>query len=168
MSLETVREQWIARCVAGVLERLRQREESECVLPLVALPNGWPADTALRHAGLRITQVTPCFLRGIGTALGATAELDAFSRARREGMRVVLEVDWACFGLLPIADLLRLPLKLRATDGRPIHLLARRVAGYADIRPLAPGYLVLTRRVLLTALAREAVAARRLQLYRQD
>jgi hypothetical protein len=46
--------------------------------------------------------------------------------------------------------------------------MARRVAGYGDIVSLPPGYLVLARTVLLTALAKDEIAKRRLLLYRQE
>lgn len=161
-------EQWLAQCLAQVLLRLQQRQRAELVLSLAQLLRGWPADAALRHARLRITHTTPAFLSRLADGRREDAAQDALRQAWRDGMRVRLEIDCAGFGLLPLAGLLRLPLRFCTPDGRPVHLLAGPVAGYADIRPLQPGYLVVARQVLLTALARDEIVKRRLQLYRQD
>ncbi|NDL63201.1 PduM family microcompartment protein [Acerihabitans arboris] len=168
MSQGRLREQWITQCVEQVLLRLQQRQQAELVLSLPQLTSGWPADAALRHARLRVTDTTSAFLRRLADGRQEDAALNAIRQAWRDGMRVRLEIDRGCFGLLPVAGLLRLPLRLCTPDNSPVHLLARAVAGYADIRPLPAGYLVVARHVLLTALARDEIAKRRLQLYRQD
>ncbi|WP_413722831.1 PduM family microcompartment protein [Sodalis sp. RH24] len=168
MVWEGGREQWLAECVVRVLQRLQQRQRAELVLPLPRLTRDWPANAALNHARLRVTHTTPAFWQRLAGGGDEDAAFDALRRAWRDGMQVWLEIDNACFGLLPVAGLLRLPLRFCAPDGRPVHLLARRVAGYADVRPLPPGYLVVARHVLLTALARDEIVKRRLQLYRQD
>lgn len=168
MGGERVQEQWIAECVALVIMRLQQRQQAELVLSQRALEAAWPQDAALRHATLRVTHITPAFLRQLGDAGASTPTLDRLWQAWCEGMRVILEIECSCFGLLPIAELRRLPLEFCSVDRQPVHLLARAVAGYADIRPLVGGYLVLARRVCLTALARDEIIQRRLQLYRQE
>ncbi|WP_413738856.1 PduM family microcompartment protein [Sodalis sp. RH21] len=168
MGQELMQERWIAECVAQVILRLQQRQLAELVLSQRSLDTDWPADAALRHATLRVTQTTPAFLRQLAAAGDGDAAFDRLRQAWRDGMRVVLEIERSCFGLLPVAELLRLPLKFSTHDRQPVHLLARPVAGYADIKPLPAGYLVLARRVLLTALARDEIVKRGLQLYRQD
>ena len=163
-----MQERWIAECVALVIMRLQQRQQAELVLSQEALASAWPQDAALRYATLRVTQTTPAFLGRLGEASEDSPAFDRLRQAWRDGMRVLLEIECSCFGLLPIAGLLRLPLEFCTTDRRPVHLLARAVAGYADIRPLSGGYLVLARRVRLTALAQDEIIKRRLQLYRQE
>ncbi len=163
-----MQERWIAECVAMVIMRLQQRQQAELVLSQGALASAWPQDAALHHATLRVTQTTPAFLRRLGDASEDSPTFDLLRQAWRDGMRVLLEIEYSCFGLLPIAGLLRLPVEFCTRDRRPVHLLARAVVGYADIRPLSAGYLVLAHRVCLTALARDEIIQRRLQLYRQE
>jgi len=168
MSTELTQEQWIAECVTQVIVRLQQRRHAERVLSLTALATEWSIDAALRHARLRVTHITPVFLHRLAAGEEEDAAIVALRQAWRYGMDVTLEIDRADFGRLPVSGLLGLPLHFRTGDGLPVHLLARRVAGFADIVPLSPGYLVLARAVLLTALARDELAKRRIQLYRQD
>lgn len=168
MMPELTQEQWIAQCVARVIDRLQQRQHAELTLGLHALAAQWSIDAALRHASLCIAQTTLVFLHRLAAGLEEDPAAEVVRQAWRFGMKVTLEIDRACFGQLPVRGLTRLPLYFRTRDGLPVHLSARGVVGYADIAPLSPGYLVLAPSVLLTALARDEIAKRRLQLYRQE
>ncbi|QWA13736.1 PduM family microcompartment protein [Sodalis ligni] len=162
------REQWIAECVARVIARLQLRRHAELVLTLASLAREWSDDAPLGHARLRVTHTTAAFLRRLAAGTEEDAAMDVLRQAWRCGLIVTLELDPAEFGRLPVSGLARLPLRYCTADGMAVHLLARRVAGYADIAALSPGYLVLARAVLLTALARDEAAKRGLQLYRQE
>ncbi|WP_213989542.1 PduM family microcompartment protein [Sodalis sp. dw_96] len=168
MAAGPTQEQWIAECVARVITRLQQRRHAELVLSLSSLAREWSHGVPLRHARLRVTHTTPFFLHRLTAGVEEDAAMDALRQAWRYGMTVTLELDPADFGRLPVSGLARLPLRFCTGNGLAVHLLARRVAGYGDIVTLSPGYLVLARTVLLTALARDEVAKRGLQLYRQD
>ncbi len=106
-------------------------------------------------------------MRRLAAGTEEDAAIDVLRQARRCGMTVTLELDPAEFGRLPVGGLAHLPLRFCTAAGIAVHLLARRVAGFADIVALSPGYLVLARTVLLTALASDEVAKRGFQLYRQ-
>jgi|GEM_PF-1874738 microcompartment protein PduM len=168
MMPELTHEQWITECVARVIARLQQRQHAELTLSLSALAAQWSLDAVLRHASLCVTQTTIVFLHRLTDGLSEDPYVEVVRQAWRYGMKVTLEIDRANFGQLPVSGLTRLPLFLRTRDGLPVHLMARRVAGYGDIVSLPPGYLVLARTVLLTALAKDEIAKRRLLLYRQE
>ncbi|XBS71913.1 PduM family microcompartment protein [Acerihabitans sp. KWT182] len=122
----------------------------------------------MRYARLRLTQTTPAFLRRLAEGADEDPAVAALRQAWRYGMEVTIDIERVDFPRLPLRELAGLPLLFRAGDGLPVYVLARRVAGYADIVPLSPGHLLLARTVLLTALARDEAAKRGLQLYRQD
>lgn len=64
--------------------------------------------------------------------------------------------------------LARLPLTFSDPLGQPVRLHAASVLTYADVARFSGGYLVLRRRPIITALAREAAVARHVQLIKQE
>ena len=64
--------------------------------------------------------------------------------------------------------LARLPLFLCDEQGQPIMLHPTRLLSYADVAPLPAGLLVLHRKCVVTALARETASSRHIQLMKQE
>ncbi|PCR06661.1 microcompartment protein PduM, partial [Klebsiella pneumoniae] len=69
---------------------------------------------------------------------------------------------------LAVKKLARLPLTFSDPLGQPVRLHAASVLTYADVAHFSGGYLVLRRRPIITALAREAAVARHVQLIKQE
>ncbi|WP_170975305.1 PduM family microcompartment protein [Martelella alba] len=161
------RQSWLSECVARVLARLEQRARAEWVIELRHLADHWSTDIAAHYARLRVTQTTPAFWRRLAAGQDDDPAVAVFRQAWHYGLAITMDIDPACFGLLPVAGLAALPVRLCTGQDIPVYLLARRVAGYRDIALLAPGHLVLARAVLLTALARDEIDKRRIQLFRQ-
>lgn len=161
------RQQWIAECVARVLERLEQRRSAELTVDMRQLADRGATAIAIRYARLRITGTGPDFWRRLSAGRKDDAGISALRQAWHYGLVVTLAIDPPCFALLPVGGLSGLPLRFATGKGQPVHLMARRVVGYRHIAALAPGYLVVASGVLLTALARDEISKRRLQLFRQ-
>ena len=62
----------------------------------------------------------------------------------------------------------QVPLTFSDPLGQPVRLHAASVLTYADVARFSGGYLVLRRRPIITALAREAAVARHVQLIKQE
>ena len=70
--------------------------------------------------------------------------------------------------VIPVKKLARLPLTFADERGLPLVLHAGSVLSYRDVAPLGPGRLVIHRKCLVTALARDAAQARNIELIKQE
>ena len=84
------------------------------------------------------------------------------------GLRVQLSVQRRLLPAVPVKKLARLPLILCDEQGQPIMLHPTRLLSYADVAPLPAGLLVLHRKCVVTALARETASSRHIQLMKQE
>ncbi|MFK9879943.1 PduM family microcompartment protein, partial [Klebsiella pneumoniae] len=92
----------------------------------------------------------------------------ALHEAMAWGVRVQLTLLPALLPALAVKKLARLPLTFSDPLGQPVRLHAASVLTYADVARFSGGYLVLRRRPIITALAREAAVARHVQLIKQE
>ena len=70
--------------------------------------------------------------------------------------------------VIPVKKLARLPLTFADERGLPLVLHAGSVLSYRDVAPLGQGRLVIHRKCLVTALARDAAQARNIELIKQE
>ncbi|HCI6430767.1 microcompartment protein PduM [Klebsiella quasipneumoniae] len=158
----------LQRIVEEVADRLRLRANSTATLSVAQLGEADIRRLVCRHASLRIVQVDLPLLEQLAgqRALGAAG--NALHEAMACGVRVQLTLLPALLPALAVKKLARLPLTLSDPLGLPVRLHAASVVTYADVARLSGGYLVLRRRPIITALAREAAVARQVQLIKQE
>ena len=142
----------LQRIVEEVAARLRRRARSTATLSVAQLGEADIHSLLCQHASLRIVQVDLPLLEQLTGQRALTAAGCALHEAMAWGVRVQLT-------LLPA---------LLDPPGQPVRLHAASVLTYADVARLHGGYLVLRRRPIITALAREAAVARHVQLITQE
>ena len=84
------------------------------------------------------------------------------------GELVQLTLHGQLLPVIPVKKLARLPLTFADERGLPLVLHAGSVLSYRDVAPLGQGHLVIQRKCLVTALARDAARARNIQLIKQE
>ncbi|RRE55187.1 microcompartment protein PduM [Klebsiella pneumoniae] len=156
----------LQRIVEEVAARLRHRALSTATLSVAQLGEADIRSLLCQHASLRIVQVDLPLLE----QLAGQRALAAAGCALHEAMavRVQLTLLPAQLPALAVKKLARLPLTFSDPLGQPVRLHAASVLTYADVARFSGGYLVLRRRPIITALAREAAVARHVQLIKQE
>lgn len=74
----------------------------------------------------------------------------------------------SCSPVIPVKKLARLPVIFTDERGLPLILHAGSVLSYRDVAQLGQGRLVIHRKCIVTALAREAAQARHIQFIKQE
>lgn len=116
----------------------------------------------------RFAQVDLPLLEQLAGQRALAAAGCALHEAMAWGVRVQLTLLPALLPALAVKKLARLPLTFSDPLGQPVRLHAASVLTYADVARFSGGYLVLCRRPIITALAREAAVARHVQLIKQE
>jgi microcompartment protein PduM len=108
-------------------------------------------------------------------AAGQLAEAETDDAAARNihdalafGIRVQLTLHSQLLPVIPVKKLARLPVTFTDERGLPLILHAGSVLSYRDVAPLGQGRLVIHRKCLVTALARDAAQARNIQFIKQE
>lgn len=158
----------LQRIVEEVAARLRRRARSTATLSVAQLGEADIHSLLCQHASLRIVQVDLPLLEQLTGQRALTAAGCALHEAMAWGVRVQLTLLPALLPALAVKKLARLPLTFSDPPDQPVRLHAASVLTYADVARLRGGYLVLRRRPIITALAREAAVARHVQLITQE
>ena len=158
----------LQRIVEEVAARLRHRALSTATLSVAQLGEADIRSLLCQHASLRIVQVDLPLLEQLAGQRALAAAGCALHEAMAWGVRVQLTLLPALLPALAVKKLARLPLTFSDPPGQPVRLHAASVVTYADVAHLHGGYLVLRRRPIITALAREAAVARHVQLIKQE
>ena len=153
----------LQRIVEEVAARLRRRALSTATLSVAQLGEADIRSLLCQHASLRIVQVDLPLLE----QLAGQRALAAAGCALHEAMAWLTLLP-ALLPALAVKKLARLPLTFSDPLGQPVRLHAASVLTYADVARFSGGYLVLRRRPIITALAREAAVARHVQLIKQE
>ncbi len=157
----------LQRIVEEVAARLRRRARSTATLSVAQLGEADIHSLLCQHASLRIVQVDLPLLEQLTGQRALTAAGCALHEAMAWGVRVQLTLLPTLIPALAVKKLARLPLTFSDPPGQPVRLHAASVVT-RRCSPLHGGYLVLRRRPIITALAREAAVARHVQLITQE
>lgn len=158
----------LQRIVEEVAARLRRRTLSTATLSVAQLGEADIRSLLCQHASLRIVQVDLPLLEQLAGQRALAAAGCALHEAMAWGVRVQLTLLPAQLPALAVKKLARLPLTFSDPLGQPVRLHAASALTYADVARFSGGYLVLRRRPIITALAREAAVARHVQLIKQE
>lgn len=165
---EAMNHAMLQRIVEEVAARLRHRALSTATLSVAQLGEADIRSLLCQHASLRIVQVDLPLLEQLAGQRALAAAGCALHEAMAWGVRVQLTLLPALLPALAVKKLARLPLTFSDPLGQPVRLHAASVLTYADVARFSGGYLVLRRRPIITALAREAAVARHVQLIKQE
>ncbi|POT59551.1 microcompartment protein PduM [Citrobacter amalonaticus] len=158
----------LQRIVGEVVSRLQRRAESTATLSVAQLRETDPRSLFCRYSSLRILQVDLPLLESIARCDSTDTAAAILHEALASGLCIQLSVQRRLLPMLPVKKLARLPLAFFDERGQAIILHPVRLLSYADVARLHEGALVLHRKCVVTALAREAAAARNLQLIKQE
>ena len=122
----------------------------------------------LTHDALHVQQTDICFLRQLADGDQDSTAVAHLFEALALGMKVNVSIHCRLLDCLPLYDLAKLPLSLCDEQGNRITYCKAKVLSYRDIVGLNGGWLVTSRKTIITVLAREALAAQHIQLVKQE
>ncbi|MXJ83640.1 microcompartment protein PduM [Klebsiella michiganensis] len=158
----------LQRIVEEIVSRLQRRAHSTATLSVAQLRDADCRSLLCQHASLRILLVDL-------PLLGQLTEVETDDPAARNihdalafGLRVQLTLHAQLLPAIPVKKLTRLPVNFTDERGVPLTLHAGSVLSYRDVAQLGQGRLVIHRKCLVTALARDAAQARNIELIKQE
>ncbi len=122
----------------------------------------------LTHDTLHVQQTDICFLRQLADGDRDNTAVAHLFEALTLGMKVNVSIHRRLLHCVPLSDLAKLPLSLLDEHGNRITWCKAKVLSYRDIVGLNGGWLVTSHKTIITALAREALAAQHIQLVKQE
>ncbi|QGN39504.1 microcompartment protein PduM [Klebsiella oxytoca] len=158
----------LQRIVEEIVSRLQQRAGSTASLSVAQLRDADCPALFCQHASLRIQLVDLPLLDQLADANTDDAAARKIHHALAFGVRVQLTLHSQLLPVIPVKKLARLPLAFADERGLPLVLHAGSLLSYRDVALLDKGRLVLHRKCIVTALAREAANTRNIQLIKQE
>lgn len=154
--------------IREVISRLQHRAERAVTLSVTQLQDAQPRTLFCQYAALRVVQVDLPFLEHIAQATPGHTAAVFIHNALAWGLQVQLCVQRRLLPAIPLKKLSRLPLVLCDEQGQNVMLHSGDLLSYRDIAGCSDGILLLRRKCVVTALARDAARARHIQLMKQE
>ena len=158
----------LQRIVETIVSRLQRRAHSTATLSVAQLRDADSRSLFCQHASLRILLVDLPLLGQLTEAETDDPAARNIHDALAFGLRVQLTLHRQLLPVIPVKKLARLPVNFTDERGVPLILHAGSVLSYRDVAPLGQGRLVIHRKCLVTALARDAAQARNIELIKQE
>ena len=158
----------LQRIVEEIVSRLQRRAHSTATLSVAQLRDADCRSLFCQHASLRILLVDLPLLGQLTEAETDDPAARNIHDALAFGLRVQLTLHRQLLPVIPVKKLARLPVNFTDERGVPLILHAGSVLSYRDVAHLGQGRLVIHRKCIVTALAREAAQARHIQLIKQE
>ncbi|ENP3039969.1 microcompartment protein PduM [Salmonella enterica] len=148
----------LQRIVEEIVSRLHRRAQSTATLSVTQLRDADCPALFCQHASLRILLVDLPLLGQLADAETDDAAARKIHDALAFGICVQLSLHSQLLPVIPVKKLARLPLVLHAGS----------VLSYRDVALLSRGRVVVHRKCIVTAMARDAANARNIQLIKQE
>ncbi|EIQ5717817.1 propanediol utilization microcompartment protein PduM [Salmonella enterica] len=158
----------LQRIVEEIVSRLQRRVQSTATLSVTQLRDADCPALFCQHASLRILLVDLPLLGQLADAETDDAADRKIHDALAFGIRVQLSLHSQLLPVIPVKKLARLPLVFTDEHGLPLVLHAGSVLSYRDVALLSRGRVVVHRKCIVTAMARDAANARNIQLIKQE
>lgn len=158
----------LQRIVEEVVSRLQRRAQSAVTLSVAQLRETPSRSLFCQYSSLRILQVDLPLLERVAEYDSSETTAAIIHEALALGIRVQLSVHHSLLPALPVKKLARLPLAFSDEQGQGVMLHPTRLLSYADVARLPNGLLVLRRKCVVTALARDTAGSRNIQLIKQE
>ncbi len=154
----------LQRIVEEIVSRLHRRAQSTATLSVTQLRDADCPALFCQHASLRILLIDLPLLGQLADAETGDAAARKIHDALAFGIRVQLSLHSQLLPVIPVKKLARLPLVFTDEHGLPLVLHAGSVLSYRDVALLSRGRVVVHRKCIVTAMARDAANARNIQL----
>ncbi|HGY3715074.1 TPA: microcompartment protein PduM [Citrobacter gillenii] len=158
----------LQRIIEEVVSRLKKRAESSLSLSVAQLREADPRVLVCQYSSLCILQADLQLLEQIAHHDSSDVSANTLHEALACGVRVKISLQHQLLPAIPLRKLARLPLEFSDERGQIVILHPETLLSYADVARLQGGFLVLRRRCVVTALAKEAVSMRNVQLIKQE
>lgn len=158
----------LQRIIEEVVSRLKKRAESTITLSVAQLREIDSRTLCCQYSSLHLLQADLPLLEKIADCSPSSVAVVTIHEALACGLRVKITLQHRLLPALPVKKLTRLPLEFSNELGHIVMLHPETLLSYADVAQLNGGILVLRRRCVVTALAREAISTRNVQLIKQE
>ncbi|WP_413594641.1 microcompartment protein PduM [Citrobacter youngae] len=158
----------LQRIIEEVVSRLKKRAESTITLSVAQLREIDSRTLCCQYSSLHLLQADLPLLEKIADCSPSSVAVVTIHEALACGLHVKISLQHRLLPALPVKKLARLPLEFSNELGHIVMLHPETLLSYADVAQLNGGILVLRRRCVVTALAREAISARNVQLIKQE
>lgn len=158
----------IQHIVGLIVARLQARRGKVVTLSQETLRHAPVLKLFLTHDALQVEHTDLPFLRQLAEGDRDNTAVANLYEALSLGMAVCITLPTHGLAHLPLRDLARLPCRWCDARGENIVLHLKNVLSYRDLSGLRGGWLVISRKTVMTALAREAARAQHIQLVKQE
>lgn len=158
----------IRHIVELIVARLQARSGNPATLSQEQLRHASVLKLFLTHDSLSVTRTDLPFICQLAEGDRDNTAVANLFEALSLGMPVCVTLPGRSLAHLPLRDLARVPCQWRDTDGATVALHLKNVLSYRDISGRRGGWLVTSRKTVITALAREAAQAQHIQLVKQE
>ncbi|HFZ8993005.1 TPA: microcompartment protein PduM [Citrobacter freundii] len=158
----------LQRIIGEVISRLEQRAGRTATLSVAQLQEVNARSLACQYASLHIELADLPFLNQFAQQDADDPVTQKIHDALALGMEVRISLHHRLLPSLAVKKLARLPVRLTDEQGQPVGLHPDTLLSYADVARFSGKALLLRRRCIVTALAREAAVTRNIQLIKQE
>jgi microcompartment protein PduM len=151
-----------------IAARLLARINNAVVLTQEELRHASAMAHFLCHDTLHVKQTDIYFLHQLSEGDQDNTAVAHLFEALTLGMKVTVSINSRLLNYLPLNELAKLPLSLCDEHENSITYCKSKVLSYRDIVGLKGGWLLTSRKTIITALAREALAAQHIRLVKQE
>lgn len=158
----------LQRIVEEIVSRLQRRAQSTATLSVTQLRDADCPALFCQHASLRILLVDLPLLGQLADAETDDAAARKIHDALAFGIRVQLSLHNQLLPGIPVKKTGSSAAGIHRRAGLPLVLHAGSVLSYRDVALLSRGRVVVHRKCIVTAMARDAANARNIQLIKQE
>ncbi|MGK9172839.1 PduM family microcompartment protein [Yokenella regensburgei] len=151
-----------------IAARLLARVNNAVAISQDALRHASATALFLKHDTLHVQHTDICFLRQLADGDQENTAVANLFEAFSLGMKVTVSINSSLLRCLPLAGLATLPLSLCDEHENSIRYCKNKVLSYRDILGLGGGWVVTSRKTIITVLAREAMATQHIRLVQQE
>lgn len=151
-----------------IAARLLARVNNAVTLSQEELRHGSAMAHFLTHDTLYVQQTEMGFLHQLAEGDRDNTAVAHLFEAFNLGICVTVTLNSRLLRCLPLRALAKLPLSLCDEQRNGVHVCSGNLVSYRDVVGLSGGWLVTSRKTIITALARETLAARHIRLLKQE
>lgn len=158
----------LAHIVGLIVARLQARQGNPLTLSQEELRHASVMKFFLNHDALCVQQTDLCFLRALADGDQDNTAVAHLFEALALGMSVSITLNSRLLPCLPLKTLAKLPVTFMDEQGVTVVIHQAKVLSYRDVAGLNACWLAVSRKTVITALARDAVISQHIRLVKQE
>ncbi|HAT2607778.1 TPA: microcompartment protein PduM [Kluyvera intermedia] len=158
----------LAHIVELIVARLQARQGNTITLSQEELRHASAMKCFLNHDALCLQQTDMCFLRALADGDQDNTAVAHLFEALALGMSVSITLNSRLLPCLPLKTLAKLPVTFMDEQGSSVVIHQANVLSYRDVVGLNACWLAISRKTVITALARDAVISQHIRLVKQE